>query len=601
MLSVKERIQAVRSRMKELGIDVYYIPNEDDHLSEEYTATFFQCKSFISGFSGDAGCVILTPDFAGLWTDGRYFTQAEDELKGTGVQLMRLRQPGVPDPLAFLIDKTPAGGVLGFDGNVVSAGTVQMLGEKLRAKQASLHMSDDLAGEVWGKDRPAMPRESLYILPKKYTGESAAQRIQRVRSEMKKRGADVLILTHLEDPCWLLNIRGNDIACTPVAYAFAMVTMRRVSYYIDKKKVPAAAARYLKENHVTVRPYAKLADDLMDFQNKTIWVEMKTFNAVLYAHLDPSNRILNLDSPITLFRAVKNKTEIRCMHNSQLKDGAAMAEFICWVKEHHDDPALSELSAAQYLDARRAEKKDFIELSFPTISAYGPNAAMMHYEATPEKFSRTKPHGFLLVDSGGTYKDGTTDVTRTISLGTPTALEKKYYTLVLKGHLDLMTAHFLQGSTGHNLDILAREPLWQLGIDYQCGTGHGVGHVLSVHEGPHGIRWGFSRQASAVTPLLPGMIVTDEPGIYLPHKLGIRIENDLLVVKDVQNFYGQFLKFEAMTLVPYDREAIDPKYLNDEELEALNVYHKMVYEKISPLVKGKVKTWLKKATAEIRR
>ena len=601
MLSVNERIEAVRARMKEANIDVYYIPNEDDHLSDEYTAPYFQCKSFISGFSGDAGCVIITRDFAGLWTDGRYFTQAEDELKGTCVELMRLRQPGVPDPVPFLIEHTPQGGVLGFDGNVVSTAAVQQLSKALSAKKATIDLSRDFAGDVWGKDRPDMPMEPVYLLDPKYTGETAAERMGRVREAMKKNGADVLILTHLEDPCWLFNIRGNDIACTPVAYAFAIITMDGASYFIDPKKVPADVKADLEANGVSVKDYDALADELTGFQDKTIWVELRTFNAYLYAHLDTSNRILNMDSPVTLFRAVKNETEIRCMHSSQLKDGAAMAEFICWVKEHHDDPQLTELSAAQYLDARRAEKADFIEPSFPTISAYGPNAAMMHYEATPEKFSKCEPHGFLLVDSGGTYKDGTTDVTRSISLGEPTELEKKYYTLVLKGHLDLELAHFLQGTIGNNLDILARRPLWNIGIDYQCGTGHGVGHVLSVHEGPHGIRWGRSRTNSPAEVLVPGMIVTDEPGIYLPHELGIRIENDLQVVKDVNNFYGQFLKFEAMTLVPYDRESIDVRLLDDTELEAINAYHAVVYEKISPLVEGKVKTWLRQATEPITR
>ena len=600
MKVVNERIAALRRLMQKKKIAIYYVPNEDDHLSQEYTATHFQCKSYLSGFTGESGCLIVTADFAGLWTDGRYFTQAENELKGTCVTLMRLHQEGVEDPLDYLIAHTPANGVLGFDGKVVSASVARMLQQALQKKGARLHMTDDLAGEIWGKDRPAMPLEPAWLLPAKYTGETARQRIARVRRAMKENHADALILTSLEDPCWMLNIRGNDIACTPIVYAFAMVTARQVLYYVDKKKITPNVAAYLKKNGVRVRGYDRLAHDLMRFREMTIWTNLSMLSAGLYAHIDPSNRILNQASPVEMFRAVKNATEIRCMHNAQRKDGAAVAQFLYWVKEHRADPQLTELSAAQYLDARRREQPGFVELSFPTISAYGANAAMMHYEATPEKFSKTKPRGFLLVDSGGTYMDGTTDITRTIALGPLTKEEKKYYTLVLKGHLNLMAARFLHGATGNNLDILARVPLWNIDLDYQCGTGHGIGYVLSVHEGPHGIRPGLptARQAAV---LQPGMVVTDEPGVYLPRQLGIRIENDLLVVKGKKNFYGQFLAFEALTLAPYEREAIDVSLLNEEELDVLNAYHAKVYAEIAPLVKGKVKSWLKGATAKIGR
>ncbi len=601
MKVINERIAVLRRLMKEKKIDIYYVPNEDDHLSQEYTAAHFQSKSYMSGFTGEFGCLIVTADFAGLWTDGRYFTQAEKELKGTGVTLMRLRQEGIPDPMDYLLAHTPANGRLGFDGKVVSAAFVQNLTQALKEKNAHIHMTEDLVEEVWGKERPRMPLEPLWILPAKYTGETARERIERVRQAMKEKHADVLVLTSLEDPCWMLNVRGNDIACTPVTYAFAMVTAKQVLYYVNKKKISPKVAAYFKKNGIRVRGYDYLAHDLMRFRQMTIWADLSTLSAGLYAHIDPSNRILNQASPITLFRAIKNATEIRCLHHAQKKDGAAVAKFLYWVKEHRADPELTELSAAQYLDHCRQEQPGFVELSFPTISAYGPNAAMMHYQATPEKFSETKPRGFLLVDSGGTYLDGTTDITRTIALGPLTREEKKYYTLVLKGHLDLMAARFLYGTTGNNLDILARRPLWNIDLDYQCGTGHGIGYVLSVHEGPHGIRMGLPDKRHTSSVLCPGMIVTDEPGVYIPNQLGIRIENDLLVVKGKKNFYGQFLAFEAMTLAPYERDAIDISLLNEEELEVLNTYHAMVYQEISPLVKGKVRTWLKTATAKIER
>lgn len=599
-MNVNERIAAVRALMAEKGIDVYYIPNEDDHLSQEYTAAYFQCKSWISGFSGEAGCVILTKDFAGLWTDGRYFTQAENELKGSCVTLMRMRQEGVPDALDFLVDNTPENGTLGFDGRVVSAGTALALSRRLRFKNAKLETSCDLIGQVWGKERPAMPTEKIFTLAKKWTGESAEERIERVRAVMKAKKADVLVLTALEDPCWLLNVRGNDIPCTPVAYAFAMVTMRKVSYYIAKEKLTDKVSEYLKKTGVTVRPYSALGSDLAKLHNKTVWVSVKELNADLYSRLAEDNSLLNETSPVLMFRAVKNAAEIRNLKNAHVKDGAAMVKFIKWVKENVSKGGMTELSAQNYLYELRAQQKDYIEPSFTTICAYQANAAMMHYSATEENYSDIKPRGVLLVDSGGTYKDGTTDITRTIALDELSETEKKYYTMVLKGHLALMRAKFLYGTAGSNLDILARGPMWQMDIDYQCGTGHGVGHVLSVHEGPHGIRWGLPRKSEGER-FEPGMIVTDEPGIYLPHEIGIRIENELLVVKGTKNFYGQFLEFETVTYCPYDLDAIDVKYLTDEEIDQLNDYHAMVIEKLAGLLNEEEMEWLKKAAGKIEK
>lgn len=587
--------------MKEEKIDIYYIPNEDDHLSEEYTADYFKCKSFISGFSGESGCVIVTAGFAGLWTDGRYFTQAERELEGTGVELMRMGQEGVMDPLTFLIANTPENGTLGYDGRVVSAAASRMLREALKKKGAGLSVHHDLAGKVWGDERPAMPKEKIYTLAVKYTGESVADRISRTRAMMKEKGADVLVLTALEDPCWLLNIRGNDIACTPVAYAFAMVTMRSVSYYVDPDKLNRRTAEYLKNNGVTVKKYEMLAKDLSRLHQKTVWASLRHLNTELYSALAEDNRILNENSPLLLFRAVKNETEIRNIRNAHVKDGIAMVRFIKWVKETAGEKKMTEITAQDHLYALRAEQKDYIEPSFPTISAYQANAAMMHYSATEENHAGVEPRGFLLVDSGGTYKDGTTDITRTISLGRLSKEEKMLYTKVLQGHMALAHARFLYGTTGNNLDILARRPLWDINIDYQCGTGHGVGHVLGVHEGPHGIRWGMGTQARPAVRLEPGMIVTNEPGVYMPHRLGIRIENELLVCRGEKNFYGQFLYFEDVTYCPYDLEAIDLKYLGDEEIGWLNDYHQNVYRILSPHLNQEEKKWLRSATRKVKR
>ena len=601
MLSVNERIETLRDLMKEKNIDVYYIPNEDDHLSEEYTADYFKCKSYISGFSGESGCVIVTKDFAGLWTDGRYFTQAENELKGTCVTLMRLGQEGVLNPIPFLLKNTPNKGVLGFDGNVVSSNDAMYLSKELAKKEASIHTSDDLAGLVWGGERPSMPQEKLYILPKKYVGEDITERIQIVRDAMKEKKADVLVLTQLEDPCWMLNIRGNDIESTPVSYAFALVTNRKVNYYVDKDKVTDEVKKYFDKAGVTVKAYKAIEKDLASFKNKTIWVNLRYFNTSLYSHLDTSNKILNEKSPIVYFRAIKTKVEIRNLIHAHVKDGVAMVKFLYWLKENINKIPMTEMSAEEKLLGFRSEQEGFIEPSFHTISAYKGNAAMMHYTAGPNSNAKLKPEGFLLVDSGGTYYDGTTDITRTIALGKLTDTDKMYYTKVLKANLQLARAKFLHGTTGNNLDILARGVLWDMDIDYQCGTGHGVGHVLAVHEGPHGIRWGLPTAARPSAVLEEGMIVTDEPGVYLPHKLGIRIENELLVKKGKKNFYGQFLYFDNVTVCPYDRDAIDPKYLDDRDLEDINTYHAYVYKTLSPFLKGKEKAWLKSVTKEIKR
>lgn len=598
-MDTSERIRALRALMEERNIDVYYVPNQDDHMSEEYTADCYKCKSWLSGFSGDAGCTIVTRDFAGLWTDGRYFTQAEDELAGSEVQLMRLRQAGVPDPMQFLTDHTPENGLLGFDGSVVSAADSLKLSARLQKKHASLHISEDLVGMIW-KDRPQMPAEQIFVLDEKFTGSPASERIASVRAAMAEKGADLLVLTSLEDPCWLLNVRGNDIPCTPVPYAFAMVSAEDVRFYADPMQIGAETADYLKRNGVTVRPYGEIYADLASVSGRTVWADLTALNTRLYDALGKgNNRILNEVSPVVMKRAVKNETEIRNTRAAHIRDGVAMVRFIRWVKENAGSGEMTEVSAADRLYALRAEGENYLEPSFETIAAYQENAAMMHYTATPEKHAVVKPRGFLLVDSGGTYLDGTTDITRTISLGALTEEERKYYTLVLKGHLDLAHARFLYGTTGNNLDILARKPLWDLHIDYQCGTGHGVGHVLGVHEGPHGVRWGMQASRGGLVPLEAGMIVTDEPGIYLPHELGIRIENELLVAAEEENFYGRWMHFEDLTYCPYDLDAIDVKWLSRENIEQINAYHRRVRETLLPYLSEEDGAWLKEATGEI--
>ncbi|MBW9212719.1 MULTISPECIES: aminopeptidase P family protein [Terrabacteria group] len=597
-MTVNERIEALRQLMAENCLDVYYVPNEDDHLSEEYTADYFKAKSYMSGFSGESGCVIVTKDFAGLWTDGRYFTQAENELAGSQVELMRLRQEGIPNPLDFLVDQTPVHGKLGFDGSVVSARTKNFLQKKLERKQASIVNDVDLVGQIWN-ERPKMPEESLFVLDTKYTGVGAKDKIAQVRQSMLEAGADVLFLAALEDPCWLLNIRGNDIENTPVTYAFVLMTENEVNYYVNEKKVNVEVQAHLENSGVTIKDYDEIETDLLKLQNKVVLANLDTLNSKLYTALQ-GNTILDQESPIAYRRAIKNEVEIECTKNAHVKDGVAVFKFIHWLKNEVKKNEVTEVSAQNKLYDLRGEGQDYIEPSFTTISAYQANGAMMHYSATEENHAKLEPKGFLLVDSGGTYKDGTTDITRTIAVGPLTKEEKKYYTLVLKGHLDLMAAHFLKGTTGNNVDILARQPLWKEDIDYQCGTGHGVGHVLAVHEGPHRIGWGFSGLRPPV-PFEAGMIVTDEPGVYLPHELGIRIENELLVVNGNKNFYGQFMHFETLTYVPYEVEAIEVSLLTDEELIQLNAYHAQVRAILSPYLKGEELAYLEEVTKELVR
>ena len=600
-MNVNERIEALRQLMAERNIDVYYVPNQDDHLSEEYTAAHFQCKSWLSGFSGDSGTVVVTKDFAGLWTDGRYFTQAEHELAGTCVTLMRMGQEGVPRVNLFALEHTPKGGILGFDGHVVSAEEAMFFARNLMVKDAHVHMSEDLTDLIW-KDRPSMPREKTFLLSTEYTGESAMDKIREIRECMAEKHADALLLTQLEDPCWLLNIRGNDIPCTPVPYAFALVKKDCVNYYIDESQLDDAVRKALAEAGAVIRPYEALEEDLGAMEHQIVWTDLNKINACLYDALSKGrNEILNSASPVEIRRACKNAVEIANLKKAHELDGVAMVRFIKWLKENAADPEMSELKAQNKLYALRAEGEDYIEPSFDTIAAYKANAAMMHYTATESNYAMMKPEGFLLVDSGGTYKLGSTDITRTIAVGPLTEDEKKYYTLVLKGHLGLAHARFLHGTCGNNLDILARQPLWNIDIDYQCGSGHGVGYALSVHEGPQAVRWGVPSASRPSAILEEGMIVTDEPGVYLPEKLGIRIENELLTVNGTKNFYGQWMHFENLTWCPYEREAIDPRYLDDETLSWINAYHKQVYEVLSPYLNAEEKEWLKKETAEITR
>lgn len=570
MMNVQEKLERLRQAMAKNHIDYYYIPNEDDHLSQEYTANYFQSKSYISGFTGESGCVIVSQTDAKLWTDGRYFTQAEKELDQNLVELMRLRQAGVLDPLDYLVQTVQDGQTIGFDGRVVSQHAYEFLVEQTKAKHVKIEYSLDLIDEVW-QDRPTLPKEPIYLLDEKYTGESVLHKLSRLREKMKQLQIEGMVLPQLEDPCYLFNVRGNDIENTPVAYAFGFVTMEEAHYFIDLDKVSKEVKEALETQKITLHPYEQL-EAYLSKQTGPIGVVKNMISVALYQKIQHPVAIVN---PVLWMRAVKNEVEIANTKYAHQKDAVAMVEFITWLKKHPDVSQLDEVMVQDHLYDLRQQQKGYIEPSFTTICAYQENGAMMHYSAKPHQKAQLQKRGFLLVDSGGTYFEGTTDITRTIAVGPLSLQEKKWYTLVLKGHLQLSRARFLKGTTGYNLDILARGPLWAMDMDYQCGTGHGVGHVMAVHEGPHGIRWGKTHDRDAI--LEPGMIVTNEPGVYLPDQLGIRIENELLVRHQTTNFYGDFLDFETITYVPYDLDAIDVQYLNQEDIDQINEYHQMVY------------------------
>ena len=592
---IKERLAKLRELMKREGYTAYVIPTNDFHLSE-YTGDYFKERKFMSGFTGSAGTLVVTEDEAGLWTDGRYYIQAERQLEGSTITLFKQGMKDVPLPEEYLAKKMGEGDVVGFDGRVIPAKWGMDLETCLEKKGAKLCGTKNLIDEIW-TDRPAMPKDKLFILEEKYAGETMAQKVLRVREKMAEAGVGVHILTSLDDIAWLYNLRGSDIANTPVFMAYTMISSESVLLFIDSDKLTAETRNYLKENHVEVMPYNAIYEWLtwVD-EDETVLLDLNKVNYAIVKGL--LAKIENQPNPTTLFKAVKNDTEIKNLFTAHINDGVAVTKFIYWLKTNIGKTEITEISASDYLEnCRRAQ--GCIDLSFPTISAYNANAAMMHYSATPESNAVLKPEGLLLVDSGGQYYEGTTDITRTMALGSVSDEWKTHYTAVLRGMLNLQNARFLYGCTGLNLDILARGPMWDMDIDYQCGTGHGVGYLLSVHEGPNGFRWRVVPERNDSAVLEAGMITTDEPGVYIAGSHGIRIENELVCRKGEANEYGQFMYFEPLTFAPIDLDAIDVNQLTAVDKKRLNAYHKLVFDTVSPYLTEEEAAWLKKYTAEV--
>ncbi len=597
MNQIQERLQKLRALMQERSIDAYMIPTSDFHESE-YVGKHFKCREFMTGFTGSAGTAVITKDDAALWTDGRYFVQAAAQLEGSTVVLQKMGQEGTPSIKEYLLDKIPQGGTLAFDGRVVNTAEGEELEDALGVKDIAIACQEDLVGEIW-EDRPALPAEPVWVLDVKYAGKDAEDKIGDLRKKMEDCGATVHILTTLDDIVWLLNIRGNDVDCNPVVLSYLMATRESLYLYINEAVLDSSVTGYLKEKGVTIRPYDAIYSDVAKLHGETVMLEKSRTNFALTQLLDGTNEIINIQNPTALMKAIKNPVEIENIRKAHIKDGVAMTKFIYWLKKNIGKIPMDEISVADYLNSLRRGQEGNLGLSFPTISAYGANAAMCHYSATEESNAKLEARGFYLVDSGGQYYEGTTDITRTIALGELTDGEREHFTLTLISMLRLGNVRFLYGCRGLNLDYVAREPFWSRGLNFDHGTGHGVGYLLNVHERPNGIRWKMVPERQDNCVLEAGMVTSDEPGIYIEGSHGIRTENLMVCVKDEKNEYGQFMKFEFLTYVPIDLDAIDKSLMRPEDIEHLNQYHKAVYEKISPYLEEEEREWLKEATRAI--
>lgn len=592
-MRIKDRVEKLRKLMKENNLDAYIIPSFDAHQSE-YVAEHWKSRQWISGFTGSAGTVVITLHDAGLWTDGRYYIQAEKQLEGSGIKLFRMVDPGVPSYTEWLTEVINTGGAVGFDGNVFSVDMVKNMKKAFKAKEITLKMDKDLIDEVW-EHRPEIPKVPIFIHEVKYAGKSRAQKLSEVREEMKNKGANYYLLCSLDDIAWLLNIRGSDVPNNPVVIANVIVAKDKCYLFVDASKVPNEVKLHLEAEGVELKEYNETKQFLKGItkDDVVIFDPIKT-NASLYNAINLETAKIEFPNITTQLKAIKNDTELENLRCCEINDGVAMVKFIKWLKTSLDKEEITEISAAEKLEDFRKQRELFVGPSFDTIAGYKDHAAMMHYKANEKSQYTLKKEGFFLVDSGGQYFNGTTDTTRTIVLGNLTEEEKRDFTLVLKGHISLSRAKFLYGTTGSNLDVLARQPIWQYGLDYKCGTGHGVGFFLNVHEGPQG----FSKIPNN-TKLEKGMVITNEPGIYLEGKHGIRTENMMLVVEDEKTEFGQFMKFEWITYCPIDLEGINIELLTESEKEWLNNYHKDVYTKLAPYLDEEERAWLEKETIEI--
>ena len=595
---IKQRIENIRDLMKEKNIYAYIVPSSDYHQSE-YVGDYFKSREFMSGFTGSSGTLIISMDEAGLWTDGRYFIQAENELKDSGIKLFKMGEEGVPTIEEYLLEKLPKNSTLGFDGRVMSVKEGQSLANKLAFKGINIEYKYDLVNDIW-EDRCSLPTEKAFLLGVEYSGESFSDKLYRIRAVMKEKKATTHILASLDDIAWLFNIRGRDVKSNPVVLSYAVITIDSVYLFIDKNKIGEDIRSELSKENVQIKGYEEVYEFIKNIdENEVVLIDTSKVNYAIYNNIPSNVQKIEERNPSILFKSIKNEIELKNIRNSHIKDGVAFTKFMYWLKNNIGKIEITEISATQKLEAFRREQDKFIEPSFSTIAAYKDHAAMMHYSATEESNYKLEPRDLFLVDSGGQYFDGTTDITRTIALGPIPENVRKDFTNVVRGMIRLSKAKFLYGCRGYNLDILARGPLWEEGIDYKCGTGHGIGFVLNVHEGPNGFRWKVREDIDDSCILEEGMVTTNEPGVYVENSHGIRIENEIVVRKAEKNEYGQFMDFEVITFAPIDLDAIDESLILKDEKVYLNNYHKQVYDKISPYLNEEEKQWLKTYTREI--
>jgi len=594
-MKVSERVEALRKLMAEKGIDAYVVPTADFHQSE-YVGEHFKARQFITGFTGSYGTAVITRDDAGLWTDGRYFFQATNEMAGSGIRLMKMFVGDTPSVTEFLADAVPEGGTVGFDGRVLAMGEGQEFEEVLSAKNIKIDYSEDLIDQIW-EDRPPLSEKPAFFLEEKYSGESTESKLKRVREKMKESGADVHIIASLDDTCWLLNVRGDDIDFFPLMLSYSIVTMDSMELYVDERKLDDQIRAELAKNNVHIHPYNDIYEDIKKLDTSlTAMIDPMKMNYALYKNIPC--KIVEAANPTILMKAMKNPVELENIKEAHIKDGIAITKFMYWVKTRYDKEKITELSSVDKLTSLRAEQEGYIRDSFEPLCAFADHAAMMHYSPSEESDVQLK-EGAFLNDTGGGYYQGSTDITRTFVLGSVDQEMKKYFTAVVRAMMRLSRAKFLYGCYGYNLDILARGPIWDLDLDFQCGTGHGVGYLGNVHEPPTGFRWYIVPSKNEHHQLEEGMVITDEPGIYEDGKFGIRIENEFIVRKGVQNKYGQFMHFETITFAPIDLDGIDPEEMSKDEREWLNNYHKDVYEKIGPHLTDEEREWLKEYTRAI--
>lgn len=595
-MRVEERIAKLREQMKERGMDVYIVPTADFHQSE-YVGEHFKARKFMTGFSGSAGTAVFTMTEARLWVDGRYFIQAAAQIEGTSIEMMKMGKPGVPTIDEYLKEAIPENGTLGFDGRVVAMGNGRRYEEIVAEKNGKIVYAYDLVGEIW-EDRPELSKEPVFTLEEKYTGESTASKLKRIREKMTENGATVHVLTTLDDICWTLNIRGNDIEFFPLVLSYAVITMDQMHLYIDESKLDEEIKASFAKDGIVLHPYNDIYEDIKAYgADETFLIDPIRLNYALYSNICKDAKKVEAQNPEELFKGIKNKVEIENIRKAQIKDSVAHVRFMKWLKEHVGKETITEMSASDKLDEFRAEMGNFIRPSFEPISSYGEHAALCHYTSSPETNVELKEGSVFLTDTGAGFWEGSTDITRTYALGEIPEIMKEHFTLIVMCNLGLASARFVKGCSGSNLDPFARKPLWDRGLDFNHGTGHGVGYLLNIHEGPLNIGWGS--RGSNIVPLQEGMIFTDEPGIYIEGSHGVRLENELLVREGEKNEYGQFMYLEPLTFIPFDLDAVKVEMLSEEYKKLLNEYHAAVYENVAPYLNDEEKAWLKNYTRAI--